>query len=107
MEQFATTIEARIGAGAYKKNAIKAEKADCHENLKPNIEFEVVEFEPRPNISAYHDGSEVTESSTLKYVEPEFKDNGPKDEHSLEAKNKMHAFDEEFEPRPNISVYND
>jgi hypothetical protein len=100
VEQFATTIEARIGAGAYKKNAIKAEKADCHENLKPNIEFEVVEFEPRPNISAYHADIEVTESSDAM---PESKDNGPKDEHSLEAKNKMHAFDEEFEPRLNIS----
>lgn len=100
MEQFTTTLEARIGAGGYNKNAVKVEEADCKENLKPNIEFEVVEFEPRPNISAYHDDSEVTESSTLK-------DNGPKDEHSLEAKNKMHALDEDFEPRSNIFIYKD
>ena len=104
MEQFATTIEARIGAGAYKKNAIKAEKADCHENLKPNIEFEVVEFEPRPNISAYHADIEVTESSDAM---PESKDTGPKDEQSFEAKSEKRSFAEDFEPRPNISVYND
>ena len=95
MEQFATTIEARIGAGAYKKNAIKDEKADCHENLKPNIKFDVVEFEPRPNVSAYHADIEVAESSEAM---PDQRDNGPKAEQ---------PFAEDFEPRPNVSVYND
>lgn len=105
MEQFTTTIEARIGAGGYKKNAIKAEEADCHENLKPNVEFEVVEFEPRPNFLLYHSDIEVTKSSDAK---PETsKDNGPKDEQPFEAKSEKHSFAEDFEPRPNISVYND
>ncbi|XP_062025295.1 organ-specific protein P4-like [Rosa rugosa] len=138
---FTTTVHSRIGAGGYMKNSIekqpmpadswklvkeqvelnnadlsddKAEKANCNENGKPNIEFEIVEFEPRPNISIYHDDNEVTKSRTLG-DEPESKDignmhpkdNGPQDKLPFEAKAERHVFEEDFEPRPNISVYND
>ncbi|KAK9942459.1 hypothetical protein M0R45_008124 [Rubus argutus] len=57
--------------------------------------FEVVEFEPRPNVSAYHADIEVAESSEAM---PDQRDNGPKAEQ---------PFAEDFEPRPNVSVYND
>ncbi|KAM5548928.1 organ-specific protein S2-like [Rosa sericea] len=151
---FTTTVESRIGAGGYKKNSIekqptpgdKTEKANCNENGKPNIEFEIVEFEPRPDATIYHGeivefeprpdatiyhgdivefeprpdatiyhgDSEVTESRTLKdkleskaigNMHP--KDNGPKDKLPFEVKAKRHAFEEDFEPRPNVSVYKD
>lgn len=142
VEQFAIIVESRVGPGGYEKIVIekqptpedlwklvkekfelnsadnlsddKAEKADCHENGKPKIEFEVAEFEPRPNISVYPDDSEVTGSRTLE-DEPESKaignmdskDNGPKDKLPFEAKAKNHAFEEDFEPRPDLTVYND
>ncbi|XP_062025059.1 organ-specific protein S2-like [Rosa rugosa] len=167
---FTTTVESRIGAGGYMKNSIKkqptpgdlrklvkeqfernnadlpddkTEKANCNENGKPNTEFEIVEFEPRPDVTIYHGDivefeprpdvtiyhgdfeprpdvtiyhgdSEVTESRTLKdeleskaigNMHP--KDKGPKDKLPFEVKAKRHAFEEDFEPRPNISVYND
>ncbi|PRQ23674.1 putative organ specific protein [Rosa chinensis] len=138
---FTTTVHSRIGAGGYMKNSIekqpmpadswklvkeqvelnnadlsddKAEKTNCNENGKPNSEFEIVEFEPRPDVTIYHGDSEVTESRTLKdeleskaigNMHP--KDKGPKDKLPFEVKAKRHAFEEDFEPRPNISVYND
>ena len=88
----------------------KAEKADCHENEKSKIEFEIAEFEPRPNISVYHDDSEEPESKTLKDIVGSKATAGnmnPKDKLSFEAEAKKHAFEEDFEPRPDVTMYND
>ncbi|XP_050363051.1 organ-specific protein P4-like [Argentina anserina] len=126
----ATTVESRVGPGGYEKIVIeripedlwklvkekfelnnvnnlsdkKAEKADCHDTEKPKIEIE--EFEPRPNVSVYHNDSEV-KGSSKSIDNMESKDNGSKDKLSFEAKAKTHAFEEDFEPRPNVSMYND
>lgn len=65
---------------------------NCHEK---EVKSFGDDFEPRPNISQYHD------DDTKSLVKNHENDNtvGP----NKEAK----SFAEEFEPRPNVSVYND
>ncbi|XP_007201546.2 organ-specific protein S2 [Prunus persica] len=120
---FAKTIESRRDVGKYWKNVMKEqpmpqaiegllidisdstpkEKADCHEKVKKpfvEVEVEVEEFEPRPNVSSYNDDETKAELSS--------KDNaGPKAKQSFAAKEDKQPFEEDFEPRPNVSVYND
>ncbi|KAL6270131.1 hypothetical protein ACE6H2_027042 [Prunus campanulata] len=119
---FAKTIESRRDVRKYWKNVMKEQpmpraiegllvdisdstpkqKADCHEKVKKpfvEVEVEVEEFEPRPNVSSYNDDETKAELSS--------KDNaGPKAKQSFAAKEDKRPFVEDFEPRPNFPIYN-
>ncbi|XP_009374174.1 organ-specific protein P4 [Pyrus x bretschneideri] len=124
---FAKTIESRGGVGEYWKTVMneqsmpqaiggllgdvpdstpKKKADDCHENMKkPFVGTE--EFEPRPNVSSYHDGESKAENST-KDTDSLPKSQAFHDKKPFVAKEeKQSSFDEDFEPRPNISVYNE
>ncbi|KAL6270130.1 hypothetical protein ACE6H2_027041 [Prunus campanulata] len=120
---FAKTIESRRDVGKYWKNVMKEQpmpqaiegllvdisdstpkqKGDCHEKVKKpfvEVEVEVEEFEPRPSATSYHDDETKAEVSSKNNA-------GPKAKQSFAAKEDKQPFEEDFEPRPNLSVYND
>lgn len=127
LDQFAKTIESRGGVGEYWKTVMneqsmpqaiggllgdvpdstpKKKADDCHENMKkPFVGTE--EFEPRPNVSSYHDGESKAENST-KDTDSLPKSQAYPDKKPFVAKEeKQSSFDEDFEPRPNVSAYNE
>ncbi|MCD9642077.1 hypothetical protein HAX54_028711 [Datura stramonium] len=63
------------------------EKADCHKSS----------FEPRPNVSSYHDDTKLKEAN----FEPR---PNVSNYHDDDAGLKQ---EKDFEPRPNVSVYHD
>ncbi|RVX12243.1 Organ-specific protein S2 [Vitis vinifera] len=127
------TIAARKDPGEYWKDAMKdqpmpkaiegvlsAKNPNCHtateasneqaDQLLKDFEQKVEkafaeDFEPRPNVSVYHDDSKVgEEKSFVKDFEP-----GPNLSvyHDDEVASKGDkSFVNDFEPRPNLSVYN-
>ncbi|KAH7517830.1 hypothetical protein FEM48_Zijuj09G0105900 [Ziziphus jujuba var. spinosa] len=83
------------------------EKTDCHEKVKSFAD----NFESRPNISAKHDDNTKTFSDNFEpttnnsaYHEDDTKS---KDDQNVGTKEAKPAFAEDFEPRPNLSVYNE
>ncbi|XP_024168212.1 organ-specific protein S2 isoform X1 [Rosa chinensis] len=122
---FTTTVESRIGAGGYMKNSIKkqptpgdlrklvkeqfelhnadlsedkTEKANCNENGKPNTEFEIVEFEPRPDVTIYH--GDIVEFEPRPDVTIYHGDFEPRPDVTI-----YHGDIVEFEPRPDVTIY--
>ncbi|KAK3022021.1 hypothetical protein RJ639_047411 [Escallonia herrerae] len=85
-------------------------KVDCHTSTEGRNNIQLAdqekpsgdEFEPRPNVSVYHDDEKLTEDkSFVQEFEPRpaYHD----DEKLTEDK----SFVQEFEPRPNVSAYDD
>nr|XP_016513319.1 PREDICTED: organ-specific protein S2-like [Nicotiana tabacum] len=83
---------------------LSIEKTDCY--TSPSIGGEA--FEPRPNISVYHDDAKLKEAEKLLFT----KDFEPRptitgyhdDDAGLKQEN---PFIKDFKPRPNASVYHD
>ncbi|MGD7340697.1 organ-specific protein, partial [Ralstonia pseudosolanacearum] len=80
----------------------KERKADCHTPTEKEEKSFLENFEPRPNVSVYHDDSETSEGKTF------VKDFEPRPNVSVyHDDSESKAFVKDFEPRPNISVYHD
>ncbi|XP_075112884.1 organ-specific protein P4-like [Nicotiana tabacum] len=83
---------------------LSIEKTDCY--TLPSTGGEA--FEPRPNLSVYHDDAKLKEAEKLLFM----KDFEPRptitgyhdDDAGLKQEN---PFTEDFKPRPNASVYHD
>ncbi|OIT02417.1 PREDICTED: organ-specific protein P4-like [Nicotiana attenuata] len=80
------------------------EKTDCYTSSSIGGEA----FEPRPNLSVYHDDANLKEAEKSLFT----KDSEPRpsatqyhdDDAGLKQEN---SFADDFEPRPNLSVYHD
>ena len=71
-------------------------------------------MEPKLNLWLYDDDTKMPKSRTLKdNLESKVagdmnpKNNSPKDKFSFQGRAKKQAFEEDFEPRPSVTVYND
>ncbi|OIT28078.1 PREDICTED: organ-specific protein S2-like [Nicotiana attenuata] len=83
---------------------LSKEKTDCYTSTAVRAEA----FEPRPNISVYHDDAKLKEaykSLFTKDFEPRPNVTGYHDDDAGLKQEK--SFAEDFEPRPNISMYHD
>ncbi|OIT02415.1 hypothetical protein A4A49_56749 [Nicotiana attenuata] len=83
---------------------LSKEKTDCYTSSSVGGEA----FEPRPNLSVYHDDAKMKEAEKSLFT----KDSEPRpsatqyhdDDTGLKQEN---SFAKDFEPRPNLSVYHD
>ena len=96
--------------------------ADCHtateaskgqaEQILMDFEHKVEkafteDFEPRPNVSVYHDDGKLgEEKSFVKDFEPRPNVSVYHDD-EVDASKEDESFVKDFEPRPNVSVYHD
>ncbi|XP_016472073.2 organ-specific protein P4-like [Nicotiana tabacum] len=79
---------------------LSKEKTDCYTSSSVGGEA----FEPRPNVSVYHDDAKLKEAEKSLF-EPRPNVSSYHDDDAGLKQEK--SFAQEFEPRPNVSVYHD